>query len=199
MKLFNSCISWRSDFLCAWARKVHIYFKSDKVNTIVWLNHPNMNQWFLRLKKETNSQSNFINVVLDTQNQGKSERQKEISMAFINLPTTRGSIFFFIMGNKLNSIRKEKREDANLILRERKNLVKITAERTVFANKWWIASVTHILYYSITSRLKCSSLLYLCTPLKWKRKRKINHTSYIVHEGNFMGFIFLKLSCICRN
>lgn len=84
--------------LCAWAKEVHIYFKSDKVNTIVWLNHPNMNQWFLRLKKQTNSQSNFINVVLDPQNQGKSELQKEISMAFINLPTTRGGIFFFYHG-----------------------------------------------------------------------------------------------------
>lgn len=27
----------------------------------------------------------------------------------------------------------------------------------------------------------------------------MNLTSYIVHEGNFMGFIFLKLSCVCRN
>ena len=33
------------------------------------------------------------------------------------------------MGNKLNSIRKEKREDANLILRELKNLMKIIEER----------------------------------------------------------------------
>lgn len=49
-------------------------------------------------------------------------------MAFINLFATRG-IFFFIMGNKLNSIRKEKREDANLIPRELKDLVKITVER----------------------------------------------------------------------
>ena len=33
------------------------------------------------------------------------------------------------MGNKLNSIRKEKREDANLVLRELKNLTKIIEER----------------------------------------------------------------------
>lgn len=33
------------------------------------------------------------------------------------------------MGNKLKSIRKEKREDANLVLRELKNLMKIIDER----------------------------------------------------------------------
>lgn len=64
------------------------------------------------------------------ENQGKSELEKEISVAFINLFTTRGGFFFFfIMGNKLNSIRKEKREDANLVLRELKNLMKIIEER----------------------------------------------------------------------
>ena len=64
------------------------------------------------------------------ENQGKRELEKEISAAFINLFTTRGVFFFFfIMGNKLNSIRKEKREDANLILRELKNLMKIIEER----------------------------------------------------------------------
>lgn len=66
------------------------------------------------------------------ENQGKSELEKEISVAFINLFTTRGGFFvffFLIMGNKFNSIRKEKREDANLILSELKNLVKITVER----------------------------------------------------------------------
>ena len=65
------------------------------------------------------------------ENQGKSELEKEISVAFINLFTTRGGFFFFffIIGNKLNSIRKEKREDANLVLRELKNLTKIIEER----------------------------------------------------------------------
>lgn len=63
------------------------------------------------------------------ENQGKSELEKEISVAFINLFTTRGGFFFFIMGNKLKSIRKEKREDANLVLRELKNLMKIIEER----------------------------------------------------------------------
>ena len=63
------------------------------------------------------------------ENQGKRELEKEISAAFINLFTTRGVFFFFIMGNKLKTIRKEKREDANLILRELKNLMKIIEER----------------------------------------------------------------------
>lgn len=113
------------------------------------------------------------------QNQGKSELEKEISAAFIKpLYNWGGFFFFFIRGNKLNSIRKEKREDANLIVRELRSLVKITVERELPANKFRIASVSHVLYYcnGKQGRGLLLSLHVDCTQVK-KEKKNDSHLS----------------------